>query len=150
MLTAEEYKVVNGTYYYPETPVEVIRILERARLNNTRIRLYLGDVQTGRSWLEEYDVEGYVGRSMGPVKIALLVHNRRSLGGGGILTHCVVKVRETNGGRVLYQHPAFHTGEMEIHPSDLPEYAEMVTVDGSIHARFHQVGQAARWIRKMQ
>lgn len=150
MLTAAEYTIVNGTYYDPETSDEIIRVLERARQNHTRIRLYLGDVQTGRSWLEENDVEGCVGRSMGPVKIALLVHNRRSLGGGGILTHCVVKVRETNGGRVLYQHPFFHTGEMKIHPSDMKEYSEIVTVDGCIHARFHQVGQAARWIRKMQ
>lgn len=148
MLVAEEYKVVNGTYYDPRTPEEVVRVLERARLNNTRIRIYLSDTETGRSWLEEYDVEGYVGRSMGPVRIPILLHNSRSTGGGGILTHCVVKIRTSTS--VLYQHPAFHTGKMEIQPSDLPEYAEIVTVDGSIHARFRKAGQAARWIQKMQ
>jgi hypothetical protein len=150
MLTAEEHKIVNGTYYHPETPDEIVLVLERARANNTRIRLYLGDNDTGRSWLEEWDVEGTVGRSQGPIKIPLLLHNRRSLGGGGILTHCIIKVKESSTGRVLYQHPDFHTGEMEIHPSDLPEYAEMVTVDEQVHARFPKAGQAARWIRKMQ
>jgi hypothetical protein len=149
MLTAEAYKIVNGTYYHPETSDEVIKVLERARMNNVRIRLYLGDAETGRCWLEEWDVEGYVGRSIGPVKIPLLAHNRRSLGGCGILDYCVIKIKESKGDRVLYQHPDFHTGEMTIQPSDIQGYAEAVTVDGQIHARFHQVGQAARWIRKM-
>jgi hypothetical protein len=150
MLTAEEYKVVNGTYFDPETTDEVIRVLERVRQNGTRIRLYLGDTETGRSWLEEWDIEGRIGRSLGPIKIPILLHNARSLGGGGILTACIIRIKETSGGRVLYEHPSFHVGEMETLPSDLPEYGEMVTVDGQIHARFRQPGQAARWIRKMQ
>jgi hypothetical protein len=148
MLAIEEYKVINGTYYDPKTPDEVIKVLEHARQNHTRIRLYYGDTETGRSWLEEYDVEGHVGRSMGPIKIPILLHNARSIGGGGILTHCIVKIIVSS--KVLYQHPSFHTGTMKIQSSDMQGYAEMVTVDGEIHARFPKVGQAAKWIRKMQ
>lgn len=36
---------------------------------------------------------GTVGRSTGKVKIPLLVHNSRSMGGGGILTHCIIGIR---------------------------------------------------------
>jgi hypothetical protein len=148
MLTAEQHKVMNGTYYHPETSDQVIHTLEHVRQNGSRIRLDYGDVQSGRSWLEEWDVEGRIGRSMGPVKIPILMHNTRSKGGGGILTHCIVKIRTST--RVLYQHPNFHVGKMEIRPSDLLEYVEIVTVDGQIHARFRKAGQAARWIKRMQ
>ena len=72
------YKVCNGTWYYEETDDEVIEVLENARLSGTRIRIYLGDKETGRDWGEVCDVTGYVGRSMGPIKIPILLHNARS------------------------------------------------------------------------
>lgn len=67
-------------------------------------------IDAGRSddrhidWNEQFDVTGYVGRSTGPIKVPLLIHNRRSLGGPAILDHCIIGVRETGkDGRLLYQ-----------------------------------------------
>ena len=57
-----------------------------------RVRLFLGDPETGRDWGEENDVTGYVGRSTGPSKVPLLLATRRSMGGGAILVDCVLRM----------------------------------------------------------
>lgn len=153
------YKIVNGTSYDIRTPDEVIRVLENARQNRTRLHISLGHTdgpKDGLDWLEEFESHGYIGRSMGPIKVPLLVANRRSLGGGALLDHCIVRIRQSAGGRVLYQHPAYHFGTMEIHIK-----AESVTLsdgrvltvdvlrDGELHAAFENVAQARRWVQKM-
>lgn len=153
------YKIVNGTSYDIRTPDEVVRVLENARLNRTRLHVSLGHtdgLKAGLDWLEEFDVYGYIGRSMGPVKVPLLIVNRRSIGGGAILDHCVVRIRQKTGGRVLYQHPAYHFGNLEIRtkaePVTLPD-GRVLTMDilrdGEIHAAFGNVAQARRWVLKM-
>ena len=96
-------QTVNGTTYKDETPKEVIDILERYRQSRSlgRLRLFYGS--EGRAW---GDVEeGYIGRSMGGEKIPLLIKNSRSMGGGGILDHCIVKIETAKGKRLLWKHP---------------------------------------------
>jgi hypothetical protein len=111
------FKVMNGTYYDSTTPDKVIEVLENARTKRIRIQVDYGytnldkkisDSRTnGQSWGEVNDITGYVGRSTGERKIPLLVHNSRSLGGGAILTHCIVKIVTTKGKKVLYEHPTY-------------------------------------------
>ncbi len=100
------YQVVNGTYYRYNTPDKVIQALETARINGVRIKLYLGDNETGLDWNEQYDVTGTIGRSSGEVKIPILLTNKRSSGGGVILDRCIVKIT-TSRGKVLYEHPLY-------------------------------------------
>lgn len=89
------YKVVNGTFYDAGTADEVIQVLERARETRTRLAIaYRAESQP------EF---GRVGRSTGEVKIPLLVHNARSLGGGAICTRIITEIRESNGGKLLYK-----------------------------------------------
>jgi len=104
----KQYQSINGTFYHLETRQNVINVLENARLNNYRIRVHYGDTSTGRDWNEMHYVTGYVGRSTGSIKIPLLVYNKRSYGGGAMLDHCIVKITESKGKRVLYQHPLYH------------------------------------------
>src|SRR5438105_3695918 len=129
---SKSYKIVAGTSYDERTPDAVIRVLENARQNRTRLHISLGDTGTGLDWLEEFESHGYVGRSMGPVKVPLLIANRRSTGGGAILDHCIVRIRESAGGRVLYQHPQYHHGDLELRqksePVTLPD-GRVLTVD---------------------
>lgn len=99
------YQVVNETSYDARTIPEVIRILEACRQDRTRIRVHYGDVVTGKDWI---DVTGKVGRSMGPIKVPLLIHNCRSLGGGALLDHCIVRIVTSKGKRELYRHPLYH------------------------------------------
>lgn len=99
-----EYKEIDGTFFHVETPIELCHVLNRARENRTRIIVDYGDVETGKSWGETYDIAGYVGRSTGSIKVPLLVHNSRSLGGGAMLDHCILTVKASRGGALLYRH----------------------------------------------
>ena len=153
------YKIVNGTSYDSRTPDEVIRVLETARLNRTRLHTSFGETEgpnAGLDWLEENDVYGYVGRSMGPIKVPLLIANRRSMGGGAILDHCIVRIRESSGGRLSYQHPRYHYGTMQIRPRAEPielKDGRVLAVDilrnGTVHAAFESMEKARRWIHKL-
>ena len=150
------YKHVNGTSFDERTPDEVIRVLESTRQNRTRLHISLGDTASGRDWLEEFETHGYVGRSMGPVKVPLLVANTRSLGGGSILAHCIVRIRTSAGGRVLWQHPDYHHGTLEIRqktePVTLPDGRTLtvdVLRDGELHASFEDMQKARRWVNKL-
>ncbi len=152
----KEYNTINGTSYDVRTPSEVVAILENARQTRTRLHVSLGDSESGRDWLEENDVYGFIGRSTGSIKVPLLIHNRRSIGGPSLLDHCIVRVRESAGGRVLYQHPQYHHGQLHIR-----QKAEPVTLldgrrlnvdvlrDCEIHASFEGMDKVRRWLHKL-
>lgn len=97
-----KYKEINGTSYHIETSNEVIEVLETCKANKTRIVLDYGDIKTGVSWGEVYDITGTLGRSTGSVKIPILLHNSRSIGGGAILDQCIIGIKESKGGKILY------------------------------------------------
>ena len=98
----------SGTYYHDTTPRAVIDGLERALAERCRIQYWYGDPETGKVWGDEREAKGHfctVGRSMGPIKIALEIKTRRSMGGGGLLCDCIVKLIVE--GREVYKHPTF-------------------------------------------
>jgi hypothetical protein len=78
------------THFHTETPPAVRRILESARQSGTRLRVFYGDAKTGAPWLEESDVLGRIGRSMGPVRVPLILARANSSGGPALLEslHC--------------------------------------------------------------
>ena len=154
-----KYKVADGTSYHADTPWAVIDVLERVRRANIRVHLTYGytkagqDVNKGpigRSWLEECDVDGTIGRSMGPVKIPILIHNSRSMGGASILDHCIVRITTTTKPRkVLYQHPTYSAPTLEKAAPDMEGYKTIVLADGKVHARFRTEAAADRWLARM-
>lgn len=124
----ETYKVSNGTWYDVETPNELIRVLDQAERSQTRCRFFLGDQETGYDWCEEHDTMGTIGRSMGEIKIPLLIASSRSYGGGALLTSSIVKVVTSSGGILLWKHPKYQKPSFEIKvrdedgfPANLPE-----------------------------
>ena len=152
----KEYNTINGTSYNARTPIEVINVLEKARLNRTRLHISLGDSESGRDWLEENMVNGFIGRSTGSIKIPLLIHNRRSMGGPGLLDHCIVRIRTSSGGRILWLHPGYHHGQLHIRqkaePVTLPDGRTLnvdVLRDDEIHASFEDMDKARRWLHKL-
>lgn len=138
---------INETYYNENTPESVKRGLEYARVNRLRVRLFYGDVKTGRDWFEENDVCGYVGRSNGQCKVPLLIHNSRSLGGGAIMTDCIVRMFVD--GRQVYKHPKYRVEFKHIIESK-HEYPFQVMANGETIARFKTAKQAERWVSFMR
>lgn len=150
-----EYKKVGGIFYHKDTPDAVVRALEHARSTRQRIRIYYGDTQTGRDWHEEHDVEGTIGNSMGPLRVPLLIRNRRSTGGPALLDHCIVKIKATGSGRILYQHPNYSAGTFTVREISRDDdlrakgYTHGVQVDGQNHGNFKSLAAAQRYVRRM-
>lgn len=117
------HKVLSGLYYHRETSDEIIGIIDRLHRERTRVVISYGDVVSGRMWGidEETDVTGRISNSMGPVKIPILIHNSRSMGGGSLLEHGIIRIRYARGKSVIYQHPNFHPS-----PNGFYEWAEKV------------------------
>ena len=151
-INRETHKIVNGTFYSSNTPDEVIKILEDARINKKRIRIFLGDTETGKDWMESYDLIGTVGRSCGSFKVPLLIKNHQSLGGGAIFDYCIVKI--TINKQVVYQHPKYHLPVFEIKESDeeLKEkgYFYSVFADGKNNFNCRTKEKAEKWIAFLQ
>jgi hypothetical protein len=100
------------TWFDPQTPLGVRKTLECARKSDLRVRIWLGD-ESGLSWLEENDTIGKVGRSMGPLRIPLLVPEGEA-GGGGILTASVIRIRNERTRTDLYVHPKFRIPDLRV------------------------------------
>lgn len=152
----KEYQVVNGTYFDVRTTIEVINVLEKARLNRTRLHISLGDVATGRDWLDEFECFGFIGRSVGPTKVPLILPLNRSIGGGAILDHCIVRIRHSSGGKVLWEHPSYHHGKIEVRHKEQPIVFDDGTSlhvdvlrDNQVQACFETVAKAMRYVQKL-
>ena len=95
----------------------------------------------------------------GPLYAALFTYSiglERLLKVSLILDHCIVRIRESAGGRVLWQHPDYHHGRLEIRQKAEPvrlRDGRTLTVDvlrdGEIQAAFENVTQARRYINKL-
>ena len=102
----KQYKVVEGVSFSEETNDTVINVLLDAMKHKDRIRIFLGDAESGTDWCETFDTMGTVGLSYGPNKVPLLIHSIRSMGGDAILTDSIVKI--TRNKKVIYQHPKYN------------------------------------------
>lgn len=133
------------TYFDPHTPAKVRQILERYRLSGSRIRLVRGDPQTGRDWVEENDLVGTIGRSMGPMRVPLLI-SAGEYSGGAILTACIVRLIDWDTQRELYRHPSYQAPAIELKQGLVASLPWEVIVNGGVHARFSDDGRAGAYI----
>jgi hypothetical protein len=138
----------NGIYYYPNTPDSLIRVLYGCLTERNSIRVYYGDVETGKCWNEEHDVRGRIGKSTGTKPILLLCHVR-AYGGGALLTDCILKIVDIKTKRVLYQHEKFIQPIVTMQHSDHPEYAYNILIDGELYGRCKTYRQALLLKTKM-
>jgi hypothetical protein len=123
------------------------------------VRLFLGDRETGREWHDEWHVAGTIGRSMGPLKVPLLIANKRSSGGGAILCDCIVRLLVN--GREVYRHPKWKASEFAVAEIDDKEtagkvnlradgYTHCATINGERVANFKSRQAADRWCAFMK
>ena len=99
MINLSDYRETpSGTFYRVGTSDEVIFVLERARVNRTRLAIVYRD--------DSVPEFGRVGRSTGELKVPLLVHNMRSTGGSEICTRIIRAISTSDGQQLLYREGA--------------------------------------------
>lgn len=127
--------------FHQDTPEAVRAWLKTSNERRQRIRIFYGDRETGRDWLEEHDTRGIIGWSCGRVKAPLMIARRNSTGGTAILDHCILKITTKDSrGRIVtvyqvanYQQPAPVVVGTE------------VFINGNCQARFKTEGAAVRY-----
>ena len=134
----------------------LMSLLVRAWKYKFRIRVFYGDIHTGRSWNEEYDVMGTIGRTTGDIKIPILVHNKRSWGGGALLLSSIIRIDDIEDKRTLWKLPNFHVEKMTIEKrsesTDYPFAVMQIQDNGAISnvANFKTEEKAKKWIDFME
>lgn len=142
------------TWFHADTPKRVRDVLENARKSGERLRLFFGDTETGRDWLEECDVMGRIGRSGGLMKVPLLLTGDES-GGGAILDHCIVRIQRVTDGKVLYEHERYQAPTLAIRgikgtlEGTSKRYRFEVLRDDEVQARFTGMDGAAAYVAFM-
>lgn len=137
------------TYFDPGTPDEVIAVFERYRRNDGVLRVFYGDRATGRDWCEELATCGRVGRSMGPMRVPLLIEDGEHAGPHA-LTASIVRLIDWKSERELYRHATYHQPDMALASTDSAEYPWAVTFDGATQAQFGSQGRAAAYLAFMR
>ena len=92
----KEYREFDGLFFDINTDEKVMKELCQAYRGKYRIRFWYGDNK--KSWNDENDTIGTIGRSTGKIKIPLLIKSSRSYGGGAILDQCIVRIDINYGG----------------------------------------------------
>lgn len=102
-LRAAKYQIVNGTAYSVRTSKKVIDILESARHMRVRLSITFGTIKEDGSVVSWGPPErGYVTRTTGMFMVPCLIKTSRSAFGDTITDHAIIKIAESNGGRILY------------------------------------------------
>lgn len=139
-------RLADETAYPVNMPDDCVAALESARAGGWNVRVFVGDVETGKAWPEEFEVYGRVSRTMGPaIKAAMIVAPRQN-GGGPFGDHVLAVM--TGPGRFTYRHPKFDAGKWERRPGT-EGYAADVWHDGALQSRHRSVDKADRYIAFM-
>ena len=135
----------------------LMTILLNSYAYNFRIRIWYGDPETGRSWNEEYNTMGRIGRTTGNIKIPILVKNSRSWGGGSVLVGSIIRIDDIEDKRTLWKVPNFHVEDMkvyEIFGNENYKYqvAKLSEDSGKweVQASFKTEKQAHNWVAFMR
>jgi hypothetical protein len=64
----------------------------------------------------------------------LLINNKRSFGGGALLDHCIVKIKESKGARVYFQAHNFQQPICEVKASTEPGYTHSLYINGELYS----------------
>lgn len=110
MKTKEE--ILQGKYtigdfvFYDGTPMNLAKKIIEIIKSDERIILDYGDIETGISWGERYDITGRIGYSKGyyGLKYPILVYSKKSLGGTDILTNRILSIKKSKGKNIIYEH----------------------------------------------
>lgn len=148
----EVARKIDGEFKFFESSERIAKALRYCYENRERCRIWYGNRETGESWLEEFDVTGYVKRSSSCLKVPLLVYKSTSYGGIEIPTSAIVRIDCIKTTATLYTHTNFHVPPLVIVESDTDGYEWQVEngTTGRVCARFKTLIQAERYIEFMK
>lgn len=106
--------IQNEGWKYKENE-KLWKVLSSLVHSGRRVRIWYGDTETGRSWNEEYEVTGTIGRSTGKIAIPLLLKNSRSHGGSPLLVDCIIRIDDIKEKRTIYKADNFHVEDMKVY-----------------------------------
>ena len=106
--------IQNEGWKYKENE-KLWKVLSSLVHSGRRVRIWYGDTETGRSWNEEYEVTGTIGRSTGKIAIPLLIKNSRSYSGGALLDDCIIRIDDIEEKRTIYKSDNFHVEDMIVY-----------------------------------
>ncbi|MDR0478776.1 MAG: hypothetical protein LBH31_03000 [Burkholderiaceae bacterium] len=137
------------TYFEAGTDPKAARTLERCRKDGSKVRLITGNPDTGETWLDEFDMLGQIGRSMGTLKVPLLIEPGAD-GGGAILTACLLAIIEWASGKYLFRHVNFRQPDLSIRRTQDQKHPWEVLRAEQVVARFGDIGKAGAWVAFMR
>lgn len=85
-------------------PLALQKVLRKLVKTTELVRIMLGDPATGTVWMEEHDVVGSIGLSMGPMRVPLLVPEGERYG-MTLLCDNVLMVKNWETSEVLFSRP---------------------------------------------
>jgi hypothetical protein len=116
--TVEEYSQVNEA---------LMKLICNYSKNPWRVRIWYGNPVTGEAWNEEYDVTGHIGVTTGKISIPILVHNKRSWGGGAILVGSIIRIDDIEDHKTIWKVDNFHVNKMTVvHKPELIDFPYQV------------------------
>jgi hypothetical protein len=139
------------TWFDPGTPEAVRKALDVARLRGRRLRLWIGDMKTGRDWMEQDNVIGYIGRSPGPMRRPTLLKSRLSRNGQIISTINLVRIMDIRDRKEVYRHSEYYFPRFT-QDTDTYKVAPFFIRDmsGETITRFETATARQRWIEFME
>lgn len=107
------FRYVGDPFYCDvKTPDEVRNVLaevyEKRRIKSLRLRIWYGNVQTGRAWNDTFNVKGYIARTAARYPQPLLVQFKSSIEGEVLSTSKIVRIDIVESGETVYAHENFH------------------------------------------
>lgn len=152
--------LAKNIYFGPHVDARVREVLRRAIDENWTVRLHLGEVETGESWNDEFDIIGRVGRTTGMLRSPILVPDGES-GGGIVMASCIIRIQRITGAlgspsghHDVYIHPKYRkpvfTSRNATKSLAEEGYTTMVFKGESNVANFRTKAAADQWIGFMR
>lgn len=123
-------------------PLALQKVLRKLVKTTELVRIMLGDPATGTVWMEEHDVVGRIGLSMGPMRVPLLVPEGERYG-APLLCDNVLMIKDWETSEVLFVRP-FNAPALRVIAEDTADGARFDVIDDEdrIQARFETATQA--------
>lgn len=107
------FRVIDDPFFFDLKTNDKVRhvlssIFQTRSLKSQRVRIWYGNVQTGRAWNDTFNVSGYIGRTAERYPRPAVMGFKSSLEGDVVHTSKIVRIDIVETGATVYAHDSFH------------------------------------------